>query len=141
PPELDIWRVIERAPLLQAFLETPEGNDLLQGYRRLTHILQSLPQEEVIPPLSPSLFTAPEQTLYQALGIVQQATSSLGESITDFQKHLTLLATLRSPLDAFFEGVLVACPEATLRRNRQALLEVVRSCYEHLCAFAYLEGS
>ncbi|MDR2412211.1 MAG: glycine--tRNA ligase subunit beta, partial [Holosporales bacterium] len=139
--ELDIWRVIERAPLLQTFLGTPEGEDLLQGYRRLTHILQSLPKEEGVAPLTPSLFTTPEQTLHQALGVVQQAASFLGESIADFQKYLTLLATLRPPLDAFFEGVLVACPDPTLRRNRQALLEAVRSCYEHLCAFSYLEGA
>ncbi len=41
----------------------------------------------------------------------------------DYTGSLQALAALRSPVDAFFDGVMVNAEEMDLRRNRQGLLK------------------
>ncbi len=50
------------------------------------------------------------------------------------------LATLRPPLDAFFDRVTVNDPEPALRRNRLNLLHRVRATMDRVADFSRIEG-
>jgi glycyl-tRNA synthetase beta chain len=57
-----------------------------------------------------------------------------------FAAAMSQLATLRAPLDAFFDKVTVNAQEAELRLNRLRLLSGVRSAMNHVADFSAIEG-
>ncbi|MDR2417225.1 MAG: glycine--tRNA ligase subunit beta [Holosporales bacterium] len=133
---VDIGRITGRAQLLNQFLQTPAGNDLLQGYRRLSNILSTASDgDSTIPIVQDLLIEKAEVSLYQAVQAANKAASVLEETHEDFQKRLTLLAALRTPINTFFEEILVHCEEKQIRRNRCALLMYIKAFYDHVCAF------
>jgi glycyl-tRNA synthetase beta chain len=58
----------------------------------------------------------------------------------DFAAAMAALATLRPPLDAFFQNVTVNDPEPEIRRNRLALLARVRAAMNLAADFSKIEG-
>ena len=53
---------------------------------------------------------------------------------------MAALATLRGPVDAFFENVIVNDPDAATREARLALLARVRSAVHTVADFSRIEG-
>ncbi|NLL59115.1 MAG: hypothetical protein GX244_11460, partial [Firmicutes bacterium] len=47
----------------------------------------------------------------------------------DLEEALAVLAELKSPLDAFFDEVLVMAEEEALRLNRLSLLQEIKGAY------------
>jgi glycyl-tRNA synthetase beta chain len=58
----------------------------------------------------------------------------------NFGQAMSALATLRSPLDEFFEKVTVNDPVPDLRRNRLRLLARVRAAMNTAADFSKIEG-
>jgi len=58
----------------------------------------------------------------------------------DFDKALQGLASLRSPVDAFFKDVTVNAENPALRRNRLRLLAKLRDVMHRVADFSKLEG-
>ena len=52
-----------------------------------------------------------------------EALASRNASTVDYAARLVNLASLRAPIDAFFDGVMVNAEDAAVRRNRLALLQ------------------
>ena len=50
------------------------------------------------------------------------------------------MASLRAPLDRFFDRVTVNAPEPELRRNRLRLLNGVRAAMDRVADFSRIEG-
>jgi glycyl-tRNA synthetase beta chain len=50
------------------------------------------------------------------------------------------MATLRGPVDAFFDNVTVNCDDADLRRNRLLLLGQIRATLDRVADFSKIEG-
>ena len=57
-----------------------------------------------------------------------------------YDEAIGLLASLRAPVDAFFEGVLVMDPDEVVRRNRLALLNMVIEPFAGFADLKALEG-
>ena len=53
---------------------------------------------------------------------------------------MTAMATLRAPVDAFFEHVTVNDPDPALRRNRLRLLHRLRATMDRVADFSRIEG-
>jgi glycyl-tRNA synthetase beta chain len=53
---------------------------------------------------------------------------------------MTSLATLREPIDAFFEGVMVNVDDENIRVNRLALLAQIRKSVELVADFSKISG-
>ena len=62
-----------------------------------------------------------EKALFEQIQTVEQQVASL-YSAGDYGAILSLLASLREPVDAFFEDVMVMVDDLTLRDNRLRLL-------------------
>jgi glycyl-tRNA synthetase beta chain len=53
---------------------------------------------------------------------------------------MAALATLRQPVDAFFDKVTVNTDEAALRENRLRLLSRIRAVMNQVADFSQIEG-
>ena len=69
-----------------------------------------------------------EQALAQAVFVAAQAVAPLAAA-RQYRETLEQLASLREPVDAFFEAVLVNAADAAVRANRYALLAQLRGLF------------
>jgi glycyl-tRNA synthetase beta chain len=120
--KLTEWSSIpKRLAAVRAFAQLPEALALAAANKRIGNILKKAP--EVDAHVSPVLLKEPaEMALYSAMQDVLPRAQVLFEG-GDYTGSLQALAALRSPVDAFFDGVMVNAEEIDLRRNRQGLLK------------------
>ncbi len=87
----------------------------------------------------PALMTAEETALAAALATAgETAAGALADA--DYPALLATLASLRAPIDAFFDSVLVMDPDERLRDNRLRLLNRFVSLFERFADFSRLAG-
>jgi len=80
-----------------------------------------------------------EQALIDALGQLEGSVNGALAS-EDFDFAMRLLATLRAPIDRFFEEVTVNDPQADKRASRLALLARFRDAVHRVADFSRIEG-
>ena len=137
--EDDLVRLLTRVHALQAFIGTEDGANLLAGYKRAANILkkESFTAGEAI-----SLFYSPEpaeKALMHALDLAgPQAAKAVADE--DFAGAMAALATLRAPIDAFFDDVTVNDPETAKRIARLSLLARFRDAVHGVADFSKIEG-
>ena len=166
--EDDLVRLLARVHALQAFIGTEDGTNLLAGYKRAANILkkEGFSAADIIPPdgeedplvmvddpafegiadqmaHSPAVLAyAPEpaeQALIEALAIAgPQAETAVAAE--DFTGAMAALATLRAPIDSFFETVTVNDADANKRANRLGLLDRFRAAVHKVADFGRIEG-
>jgi glycyl-tRNA synthetase beta chain len=113
--------VAKRLTAVRAFAALPESPALAAANKRIGNVLKKA--GEVDAHVNTALFKEDaEQALYavmQKLLPESEAQFNAG----DYTASLQTLATLRSPVDAFFDDVMVNAEEMDLRLNRQGLLK------------------
>jgi glycyl-tRNA synthetase beta chain len=138
----NILAIVRRAEALSTLLKSDDGQNLLAGYRRAANILAAEEKKgtKVADSINASLFEhAEEGVLNDALSAtVSTAQAAVGEG--DFEAAMQALATLRGPIDAFFEAVLVNADDAAVRANRLALLVAVRDAIRAVADLSKIEG-
>ena len=140
--EDDLVRLLARADALRDFLSTPEGTDLLAAYRRAANILRIEEKKtgEVPARVDPSLLAlAEEARLWEGLNDIDVAVREALDS-EQFSTAMTVFATLRGPVDAFFEKVVVNDADPALRYNRLGLLKTLRAAMDRVAEFQRVEG-
>lgn len=107
PGKDDLTLLVNRANALQAFMNTDDGENLLQGYKRANNILAA---EEAKDGVSyegePELQFAEsfqEKALFTALDVGEGAISTAIEA-EDFAAAMVAMADLRAPIDAFLRA-------------------------------------
>lgn len=141
--EDDIVRLVRRVQALQSFLATEDGENLLAGYRRATNIVTIEEKKdgrsyegEITAGL---LSDAEEKTLHDMVSAsAKGAVSAI--STEDFTGAMEAMASLRGPVDAFFDKVTVNCDDAPLRENRLNLLSQFRAAVGRIADFGQIEG-
>jgi len=82
----------------------------------------------------------PEQaTLIAALDAAEPRARAAVEA-EDFERAMAALATLRAPVDAFFDKVTVNDPDAVRREPRLNLLARMRDAVHRVADFSRIEG-
>lgn len=160
--EDDLVRLLARVKALQAFVTTEDGTNLLAGYKRAANILKSSS-----PPAgedqgggrdasaSPKTLSAAdaagprpnpphkgegvELQLLSALDIAEPKAAAAIDA-ERFEDAMAALATLRGPIDAFFDGVMVNDPDAAKRAFRLGLLSRFRDAVHRVADFSKIEG-
>ena len=137
----DIVRMIARSDALRALLESETGQALLSAYKRTQNILRI--EDKKDGPHTGPVEGAPalheEAALLATLeGLEPQISASLAAE--DFAAAMAALATLRPPLDAFFEHVMVNDPDAALRKNRLRLLSRLKSAMDSVADLSKIEA-
>ncbi len=143
----DLLMIVRRVEALGAFLDTPEGANLLAGYRRAANILKAEEKkqskediESFGAPYDAALLSeAEEQALASALDqAAKDAEGAIDQN--DFSGAMRALAQLRAPVDAFFDKVTVNASDASLRLNRLRLLNGVRSAVHTVADLSKIAG-
>ena len=167
--EDDLVRLLARVHALQAFVGTEDGANLLAGYKRAANILKkeswtgqgaNIPRDGEEDPFAmvddPDVaFAARERAAVQgalaydpepaeaaliaALDAAQPraAAAVAGE---DFAGAMAALATLRAPIDSFFDDVTVNDADPAKRASRLDLLARFRVAVHKVADFSKIEG-
>ena len=139
--EDDLVRLLARVKALQAYISTAEGANLLAAYKRAANILKGSD------PVSPALDTARDAlmadpadvALLGALDIAEPQAKKALEA-EQFEDAMAALATLRAPIDRFFEEVMVNDEDAAKRAFRLGLLARFRDAVTQVADFSKIEG-
>jgi len=138
--EDDIVRLLARVKALQAFVGTDDGADLLTGYKRAANILRKEKWEERREPRSQSYNPLLEEAeLDEALDVAEPRAKQAVEE-EDFERAMKVLASLRKPVDAFFDKVTVNDPDPARRERRLNLLARLRDAVNRVADFSKIEG-
>ncbi|ODU68409.1 MAG: glycine--tRNA ligase subunit beta [Novosphingobium sp. SCN 66-18] len=166
--EDDLVRLLARVHALQAFIGTEDGANLLAGYKRAANILkkEGFSAADIIPPdgeedplvmvddpafegIADQMAHSPtvlaytpepaEQVLIEALAIASPRAEA-AVAAEDFTGAMAALATLRAPIDSFFETVTVNDADANKRANRLGLLDRFRAAVHKVADFGRIEG-
>ncbi|MGL3820880.1 glycine--tRNA ligase subunit beta [Sphingopyxis sp. R3-92] len=135
--EDDLVRLLARVKALQAFMATDDGTNLLAGYKRAANILKQAGEVSGAAAATPP--TDADATLLKALDTAEPAASAAvaEERFTD---AMAALASLRAPIDAFFEGVMVNDPDEAVRAYRLGLLARFTAAVHGVADFSKIEG-
>ena len=151
--EDDLVRLLARVKALQSFMATDDGANLLAGYKRAANILKQAGEDTVIPAKAGTAgdgepaMAAPafagatdvDRALLAALAAAEPAaTAAVAEE--RFTDAMAALATLRSAVDAFFEGVMVNDPDPAVRAWRLGLLARFTGAVHGVADFSKIEG-
>ncbi|MFO0390145.1 MAG: glycine--tRNA ligase subunit beta [Alphaproteobacteria bacterium] len=141
----DLVRIVNRAKAVQAFLDTDDGRNLLAGYKRAANILSIEEKKDITrynrEDIDESLFIeAAEKAL--RLPYSPKQNEELWEYISteQYTKVMQWLATLRKPMDNFFDHVMVNVEDRKVRANRLRLLASIRDCMNEIADFSKIEG-
>ena len=141
--EGDLVQLLYRVQALALFLDMEDGTNLLTAYRRAANILRIEEKKDgrrYDGPPEPALFTQDEErTLQERVGKAHKRAGAALE-IESFEEAMTEMATLREPVDAFFDNVTVNCEDPALRRNRLLMLSQIRSTLDRVADFSKIEG-
>jgi glycyl-tRNA synthetase beta chain len=85
------------------------------------------------------LLGVPEQALNAAIDQVAQGVAD-ALARGQYNHALEFLASLRGPIDRFFEEVLIMDPDEGLRNNRLCLLNRFVTTFTNVADFSKLEG-
>lgn len=146
----DIVRLLAREAALQEFLGTADGADLLAGYRRAANILKAeekkdgrefawmgaVPAAAGLAPAEAALLAILQPT--DAPAFDTRVADCLARE--DFAGAMQLLATLREPVDRFFDEVKVNDADAAVRARRLGLLAGLRDTMHRVADFSRIEG-
>ena len=117
-----------RLRAVKAFAQREEATALAAANKRVSNILSKQSHDgstQVDPAL---LQEQAEQTLFDAVTACETKVSPLFAA-GDYQQALDVLATLREPVDAFFDHVMVMADDDSIRRNRLALLASLQALF------------
>ncbi len=129
--------IAKKAQSLERLKKEPEFSTLAIGFKRVVNIIRKAdPADTGIVPVDPALFEyEAEKTLFNMFdSIREQVTQLLKEGKID--EAFTAVSTLRTPVDRFFDDVLVMTDDAALRRNRLALLNQISRLFALLADFS-----
>lgn len=169
--EDDLVRLLARVHALQAFVATPDGTNLLAGYKRAANILKKedwqgiegeisrTGEEDPLanvddPDLAPVIAAKMAERQQKVLSYTPEpaekalmdALDSAGPRAAgaveaeDFAGAMSALASLRAPIDAFFDDVTVNDADPNKRLARLGLLDRFRVAVHNVADFSKIEG-
>ncbi len=144
PGQDDLLMIVRRVEALGRLLDTEDGQNLLTGYRRAANIVKAEEKKDGEGAFAgahdaKALKQPEEQALADALAAAG-AEARERVSREDFEGAMRALASLRAPVDAFFEKVTVNADDAALRLNRLRLLGELSEAVRVVADFSRIAG-
>ncbi|WP_343346670.1 glycine--tRNA ligase subunit beta [Sphingomicrobium sp. XHP0239] len=165
--EDDLVRLLARVRALQEFIETDAGTDLLAAYKRASNILKQQGFEgagelpgtvEQTGEEDPLALVGESDAFDRAVAAwdheeLQGEEKALADALVtsgpmvrqalndeDFTDAMRALASLRGPIDAFFEEVMVVADDDATKARRLGLLARFRTLVGQVADFSKIEG-
>ncbi|MGH6736415.1 MAG: glycine--tRNA ligase subunit beta [Methyloceanibacter sp.] len=139
----DLLMIVRRVEALGRFLDTEDGEHLLTGIKRAINILRIEEKNDSSKydrAPDPALLQQPEEkALARAVDEMEKAAAKAIAN-EDFEKAMTAMARLRTPVDAFFDHVTVNTDDPKFRENRLRLLNRIRATTMTVADFSKIAG-
>ncbi|MCW8942616.1 MAG: glycine--tRNA ligase subunit beta, partial [Gammaproteobacteria bacterium] len=117
-----------RIKAVTAFRELAEAESLAAANKRVANILKKSAVDITAPVDEGLLSEEAEKTLYQSLTALSRMVEPMFDS-GDYEKALSELSSLRDPVDAFFDSVMVMVDDDAVKNNRIALLNSMNQLF------------
>ena len=141
--EDDLVLIVKKLEALSETLKTDEGTNLLAAYKRAGNILKAEEKRDkksAPTQINAKLLKEPEEKALMAAMEKVEASATPALVQEDFTAAMGALATLRQPLDDFFEKVTVNDDDKDLRANRLALLKNIIMTCNRIADLSKIEG-
>lgn len=139
----DLVRIVNIARAVQDGIASDDGENLLAAYKRAANILTIEQKKDT------TTFSADD---LNAASLQEPAEKTLAAALQkiapDLKKHMqaeaftdamNLLATLRAPIDQFFNDIMVNASDADLRKQRLCLLATFCKNVDNIANFSLIE--
>ena len=143
--EDDLVRFLTRVDVLETFLKTDDGVNLLAAYKRAVNILRIEEKKDkktydYSEGLDHKLLTEKNEislseTLIEILPTVKSALAK-----ENYSGAMGSLASTRDLIDSFFNTVTVNCDDPLVRKNRLMILSLIRASFDQIADFSEIEG-
>ena len=132
-----------RIQAVSVFIGLPEAESLAAANKRIVNILRQAGwadlEEGVATDAAALLTDAVEKDLAARLGDIAQQTAPL-VSAGNYTEALKQLASLRAPVDEFFDKVMVMVEDEALRHARLRLLADIHRQFQHIADISLLQA-
>ena len=129
--------VHRRSVALEKLKGKPDFEPLATAFKRVENILKKA-QTATIAQIDETLFERPAETdLYSACQSVSAKVDDLMDQ-GDLDSALGIIATLRKPVDIFFDDVMVMAQDQAVRDNRLALLAAISAIFGQIADFSQI---
>ena len=129
----------QRVKAVAAFSEAAEAADLAAANKRISNILKKQ-SNDVADEVNPSLFSEDaEKDLFASISSIETECLTLFDE-GNYTQGLSKLASLRTPVDNFFEHVMVMSDNDAEKGNRLALLKHLQSLFLRVADIALLQA-
>ena len=130
-----------RVNAVASFSLLPEADDLVAANKRVSNIISKQLENKSPAPLNVDLLTEPaEKTLAESISRLESLSGPLLDN-REYSTVLKHLATLRDPIDAFFNDVMVMVDDQSLRDNRLSLLSKLRTLFINVADISQMASS
>jgi glycyl-tRNA synthetase beta chain len=131
-----LQEVVRRVKAVQQFRQLPDADPLAAANKRISNILKK--SDAAVGKVDETkLVEDAEKHLYKALNIVEDIAKPLFHN-GEYAASLRELASLRGPVDAFFDKVMVNAEDPALRANRLALLQSLHTAMNRVADLSKL---
>ena len=128
----DIARSLRRIEAMEAFKKHPDFEPLAIAFKRVVNILKDFKDGSVD---TAAFDSSAESDLYHAFADIRDtANGCIDEG--RYSEALSEMATLRRPVDTFFDEVMVMADDKKIRFNRLSLLEEISKLFYRISDFS-----
>ncbi|QMT59906.1 glycine--tRNA ligase subunit beta [Legionella sp. PC997] len=133
-----LYDLDKRLSALQLFVKLPEAASLSAACKRVNNLLTQAGRQ-TLSAVNEELFTEePERFLFIHINQVARAVEPLYRS-ADYSPLLKLLASLKEPVDLFFDKVMVMVEDQAIKVNRLALLARLQDLLQGVADISLLQ--
>lgn len=134
-----LYDLDKRLFALQTFVNLPEAAALSAACKRVNNLLNHAGKQAVLPEINELLLEeGAETSLHIHINKIAQSVQPLYRS-ADYGSLLKLLASLREPVDAFFDQVMVMVEDEAVKANRLALLARLQELLQGVADISLLQ--
>ena len=140
----DFVLIVRKLEALAAFLKTDDGENLAGAYKRAANILKAEEKKDkkAADPDAVDKGALADKEEKALFDVLLEAEEKAAEAVKgeNFEQAMAALASIRAPLDHFFDQVTVNADDPSLRANRLSLLARFRAATAAVADFSKLEG-
>ena len=130
----DLYAVNLKAAAVESFLATPDAVKNIQAFVRVSNLAKKADSTDINETL---IKLEAEQKLYRAFEAVKVVAGELIDK-KDYIGALDALKKLATPIDSFFDSVMVMDENLDIRKNRLALLKSIDNLFAEIADFSKL---
>lgn len=130
-----------RIKAVSNFSKRPEAQSLAAANKRLSNILSKQAVINAETPVQAGLFCEREEAALNDVLISLQDSLAPVFAKGDYQQALTALSSLKTPVDDFFDKVMVMAEDEAIRNNRLALLAQLRQLFLQIADISLLQSN